>query len=398
MVSPGVPVLYPGPGRTVALALAAGLNLTNDIGLFFSSMGEGQPRPKPGIVAVTGSNGKSTTSALIHHLLLSTGATAELAGNIGKPVLEMESGSDFVVLEISSYQADLAHRLKPDVAVFLNFSPDHIDRHGGVGGYFAAKQRLFDTRSLATAVIGTDEKEGSYLASWVGSRAGACDIISLSSSLPHGAGRHAVIGECSFAEYLQGARVRTTQLEGCPNLQGRHNAQNSAAACLACQGLGVTIDDPEPALKTFPGLPHRMQVLGEFGGVLWVNDSKATNCESVAMALSSFRRIRWLAGGQAKDGGVSALVGTKSLANVEKAYLIGASAPEFAMQLRGLDHVISGDLESAVRAAISDSAPGDTILLSPAAASFDQYADFEARGAHFMRLLTELSPWKGAAP
>ncbi len=394
VVSPGVPVLYPKPGRTIARALAAGVKLTNDIGLFFASIGRGEGRPKapPVIAAVTGSNGKSTTSALIHHLLVSTGATAELAGNIGKPVLEMQPGSDYVVLEISSYQAELAHQLDPDVAVFLNFSPDHVDRHGGVGGYFAAKQRLFDGPSLGAAVIGTDQTEGRYLASWIGSRAGACDIASLSSSPPSGTSRHAVIGDHSFTEYSQGARTRVTKLDGCPNLRGRHNAQNSAAACLACQGLGVQIDDPEPALETFPGLPHRMQVLGTFGGVLWVNDSKATNCESAAMALNAFSRIRWIAGGQGKAGGLSVLAGTGSLANVEKAYLIGASARDFAGQLAGVDHLVCGDLERAVWAAIGDSAPGDTILLSPAAASFDQYRDFEARGSHFRDLATKLSP------
>ena len=385
VVSPGVPHLYPHPSPAVTSVLKAGVPLDNDIGLFFSRIRNrgGAPGAVPEkVIAVTGSNGKSTTTALINHILNVSGRRSEAAGNIGRAVLELSTGGGFVVLEVSSYQAELARCLDPDISVFLNFSPDHLDRHGGIGGYFSAKTRLFGGPSLAHAVIGIDEVEGRYLAARTEGQAGLSSLSRVGlrdPSLVMRSGTSVLNGR--LVEFLRGVEISSLDLERFGNLRGIHNHQNACAAFSACRCIGLTPEQIGSAMETFPGLEHRMQILGTFRGVQCVNDSKATNARSAEMALNAFRRIRWIAGGLAKEGGITSL--SSGLENVAKAYLIGSSAREFAEHLGSLEHEICGDLSNAVKRAFAEAAPGDTILLSPAAASFDQYPDFERRGDHF---------------
>ena len=387
VVSPGVPHLYPKPGPSVALALEAGVPLDNDIGLFLAAVRSGRcssDGSPPQVIAVTGSNGKSTTSALINHVLNCSGRKSSVAGNIGNAVLDLPAIDGFVVLEVSSYQAELAGCLDPDIAVFLNFSPDHLDRHGGPGGYLAAKSRLFAGRSLKGAAVGVDDLEGRFLANRVRGRLGPTGISTVSVADPRmPAGSGVICRDRRLSEFRNGHESFLADLSGCTNLQGVHNWQNAGAAYSACRFLGMGGEEIVAGMESFPGLAHRMQILGTFGGIRCVNDSKATNARSSEMALTSFSRIRWIAGGQGKEGGLSQI--SAGLENVEKVYLIGSSAHEFAQQLGSLEHEMCGDMASAVTSAFRDATQGDTILLSPAAASFDQYSDFEERGDHFLR-------------
>ena len=388
IVSPGIPHLYPNPNRLVQAAQEAGIPVDNDIGLFFRSISrDADPdwaRNRPTVIAITGSNGKSTTSALIDHALRHAGRNSQLAGNIGRGVLDIDppSGGDFVILEVSSYQSDVASSLAPEIAIFLNVTPDHLERHGGRGGYFAAKRRLFAAESMEWAIIGVDENEGRFLASQACARIGTGKVVRISAEKMlrgHSPRVHALNGMIAAVYGDNEYRIDASEFRA---LAGAHNLQNACAALAACLGCGLNVAEVEAGFATFAGLPHRSQVVGDFGGVLCVNDSKATNAESAAKALKAYKRIRWIAGGLGKENGVLPLV--DSLGNVVKAYLIGHSAKEFALQIGGLPHVICRTLPEAVASAVSDARPGDTILLAPAAASFDQYPDFEARGTHFI--------------
>ncbi|PWE34062.1 UDP-N-acetylmuramoyl-L-alanine--D-glutamate ligase [Maritimibacter sp. 55A14] len=388
IVSPGIPHLYPAPNRIVAAAQEAGVPVDNDIGLFFASLGSGdwaafdQP---PRVVAVTGSNGKSTTSALIAHLLESAGRPVQLAGNIGRGVFDLDPPCDgeVIVLELSSYQIELARALTPDIAVFLNLTPDHLDRHGGLGGYFAAKRRLFAEGGPDRAVIGVDEPEGCFLAGQLAEAPGDLRVIRISAGRKLGGPGWSVHARKGFlAEWRKGAQVGSCDLREMPGLPGAHNHQNACAAWAVMRALGLGPREIEAGLRGFAGLPHRSQLVAEAGGVRFVNDSKATNAESAAQALQAFARIRWIAGGLGKEGGIAPL--GPHLGAVVKAYLIGHSAHDFAAQLPDTAHEVCSTMAEAVARAAAEAEPGDTVLLAPAAASFDQYKDFEARGEDFM--------------
>ncbi len=391
IVSPGIPHLYPEPNRHVVRAQEAGVPVDNDISLFFRSA----PTPEwdqyeraPQIVAVTGSNGKSTTSALIAHLLQAAGREVQLAGNIGRGVLDIEPPGDggVVVLELSSYQTELARALTPDIAVFTNLSPDHLDRHGGIGGYFAAKRRLFAEGGPDRAVIGVDEKEGQYLAGQMAEGPDDNRLIRVSVTRKlAGPGWNVFARKGFLAEWRRGRQVASVDLRAIKALPGTHNHQNACAAWAVARSLGLAPRVIEAGLASFQGLPHRSQLVAEAGGVAYVNDSKATNVEAAAAALGAFTRIRWIAGGLGKEGGIAALA--PLMERVEKAYLIGHSAREFALQIGDTAHEICDDMETAVLRAMAEARPGETVLLAPAAASFDQYPDFEARGADFTRLV-----------
>ena len=387
VVSPGIPHLYPAPHPVVALALQLGVPVDNDIGLFFRSFaGDGFAAmdAPPRVVAVTGSNGKSTTSALIHHILTETGRPAQLAGNIGRGVFDLDAPGNgaVVVLELSSYQTELARALTPDVAVFTNLSPDHLDRHGGMGGYFAAKRRLFAEGGPDRAVIGVDELEGRMLANQIAEAPEDMRVIRVSAQGNPGGPGWTVFARRGFlAEWRRGRQVASVDLRAMAGLPGAHNHQNACAAWAAVRALGLGPQEIAPALASFRGLSHRSQFLGERGGVRFVNDSKATNVDSAANALRAFPRIRWIAGGQGKDGGIAALA--PHLGSVAKAYLIGASAEAFAAQLGETPYEICTTMEVAVARAAAEAEPGDVVLLAPAAASFDQFRDFEARGESF---------------
>ena len=352
VTSPGIPHLYPRPNKVIALALAQGIPVDNDIGLFFRSYAGPEWdnfETPPKVVCITGSNGKSTTTALIHHILQVAGRPTQMAGNIGKGVLSIDPAQDgeVIVLELSSYQTDLARALTPDVAVFTNLSPDHLDRHHGMGGYFAAKRRLFAEGGPDRAVIGVDEVEGQFLAEW-----------------------------------RRGKQVASVDLREVQGLPGAHNHQNACAAYAACRALGLAPKLIEGALQSFAGLPHRSQLVGERAGVRFINDSKATNVDSAAKALQAFQKIRWIAGGMGKDGGLSGI--EPFLGSVVKAYLIGHSARDFALQIGDTPHEICETMARAVARAAEEAEPGEVVLLAPAAASFDQYPNFEKRGEDFM--------------
>ena len=387
ITSPGIPHLYPAPHRMIARALELGVPVDNDIGLFFRSFAtedwDGFDTT-PRVICVTGSNGKSTTTALIHHILQVAGRPTQMAGNIGRGVLDLDPATDgaVVVLELSSYQTELARSLTPDIAVFTNLSPDHLDRHGGSGGYFAAKRRLFAEGGPDRAVIGVDEVEGRFLAGQLAEGPGDDRVIRISSGQKlEGFGWSVFARKGFLAEWRRGKQVASVDLRGISGLPGAHNHQNACAAYAACRSLGIAPKLIEQALHSFAGLPHRSQFLGERGGVKFVNDSKATNVDSAAKALQAFPAIRWIAGGMAKAGGITALL--PFVGSVKKAYLIGDSARDFALQLADLPHEICETMDRAVTAAAAEAQPGEVVLLAPAAASFDQYPDYEKRGEDF---------------
>ena len=344
------------------------------------------------MVCVTGSNGKSTTTALIHHILTHAQRPTQMAGNIGRGVLDLDPAIDgeVIVLELSSYQTDLARALTPDIAVFTNLSPDHLDRHGGMGGYFAAKRRLFAEGGPDRAIIGVDEVEGRYLANQLAQGPQDDRVIRISSGQKLEAFGWSVFARKGFlAEWRRGKQVASVDLRGMGGLPGAHNHQNACAAYAACRSLGLAPKVIEAAFHSFAGLPHRSQTVGERGGVRFVNDSKATNVDSAAKALQAFSRIRWIAGGMGKEGGIAALA--PHLGSVVKAYLIGHSARDFALQLGEVPHEICETMARAVERAAAEAEPGDVVLLAPAAASFDQYPNFEKRGEDFVARVRALT-------
>ena len=387
VTSPGIPHLYPTTNPIIARALELGIPVDNDIGLFFQSAAGGdwaEMETPPKVVAVTGSNGKSTTTALIHHILEVAGRPTQMAGNIGKGVLSIDPPQDgeVVVLELSSYQTELARALTPDVAVFTNLSPDHLDRHAGMGGYFAAKARLFTMGGPDRAVIGVDEPEGRFLAGQLAQGPQDDRVIRMSSGQKlEGFGWSVFARKGFLSEWRKGRQVASIDLREVKGLPGAHNHQNACAAYAACRALGIAPKLIEGALHSFAGLPHRSQLVGERAGVRFINDSKATNVDSAAKALQAFPKIRWIAGGFGKEGGIAGL--KPFLGPVVKAYLIGHSARDFALQLGETPHEICETMDRAVTRAAQEAEPGEVVLLAPAAASFDQYPNFERRGEDF---------------
>ncbi len=393
IVSPGIPHLYPHPHPIIAAAWAAGVPVDNDIGLFFRSFATPDWDSfdvAPRVIAVTGSNGKSTTSALIHHILIENGRPAQLAGNIGRGVLDIDPAQDggVVVLELSSYQTELARALTPDVAVFTNLSADHLDRHAGLGGYFAAKRRLLTEGGPDRAVIGVDEAEGRFLCNQLTQGPQDDRVIRVSTGQKlTGPGWTVFARRGYLSEYRKGRQVGSIDLRDIKGLPGAHNHQNASAAYAACRTLGLGPKGIEAAMHSYPGLPHRSQLVAERDGVRFVNDSKATNVDSAAKALQAFDKIRWICGGLQKDGGLDGLL--PHLGHVVKAYVIGREAEDFARQLIDTETDICTTMKAAVCRATAEAKPGEVVLLAPAAASFDQYDNFEKRGEDFMACVTD---------
>jgi UDP-N-acetylmuramoylalanine--D-glutamate ligase len=391
VVSPGIPHLYPEPHRAVAAAWESGVAVDNDVGLFFRSYATedwGRFDKAPQVVAITGSNGKSTTTALLAHVLEAAGRPVQMGGNIGRGVLDLDPAEDgqVTVLELSSYQIELARALQPDIAVFLNLSPDHLDRHGGMGGYFAAKRRLFTQGGPSRSVIGVDEKEGRFLANVMREHAGSgAPVIEIATRKLGGAGWSVFARRGFLAEWRGGRQMASIDLRGIEALPGAHNHQNACAAYAAARALGLGPRQIEPGLASFRGLPHRCRIVATIRGVRVVNDSKATNAEAAGRSLGSFERVRWIAGGRPKEGGIASLA--PLFGRVAKAYLIGEAAEAFAGQLGGVQHEVAGTLEAAVARALAEAEAGETVLLAPACASFDQFASFEARGEAFEALV-----------
>ena len=392
IVSPGIPHLYPAPHRVIEKAWEHGVALDNDIGLFFLSYATDEwdeMEVPPRVICITGSNGKSTTTSLIHHILKQAKRPTQMAGNIGRGVLDIDPPDEreVVVLELSSYQIELARSLTPDIAVFMNLTPDHLDRHGGMGGYFYAKRRLFAEGGPDRAIIGVDEPEGRFLVSQMREHAGNGDPviqISVDRKLP-GLGWNIFARKGFLSEWRKGRQVASIDLREMRGLPGEHNHQNACAAYAACRSLNIAPKVIEAGLASYPGLPHRCQIIAEKGGVTFVNDSKATNADAAEKALLAFDKIRWIVGGLPKDGGIASL--QPLFGRVSKAYLIGMAAEEFGGTLGDTPHETCGTMEAAVARAAAEAEVGETVLLAPACASFDQYPNFEKRGEHFVELV-----------
>jgi UDP-N-acetylmuramoylalanine--D-glutamate ligase len=400
MLSPGVPLTHPAPHWTVEKARAAGVEILGDIELFARTVNAAPEHKRPKIVAITGTNGKSTTTALIGHVCAEAGRDVRIGGNIGYGVLGLEDmhGGAVYVLELSSYQLDLTSSLHPDVSIILNISPDHLERHGTMENYVAAKRRILLNQGKGdTAVIGVDDPWGQQICTEI-TAANRRTIVPISASKAMSRGVYSLDGLLYDAT---GERTfEAADLKRARSLPGRHNWQNAAAAYAAAKGLGIAPAEAAQHLLSFPGLAHRMETVGAIGRVRFVNDSKATNADAARQALSSYPKVYWIAGGQPKTGGIGSL--TDLFGRVEKAYLVGEAAPAFAETLAGkAPAVVSGTIEAAVRQAHADaSASGREaiVLLSPACASFDQFADFEARGEAFRAAVQHLAQtMRGAA-
>jgi UDP-N-acetylmuramoylalanine--D-glutamate ligase len=394
ILSPGIPLTHPKPHPVVELAHAVGAPVIGDIELFAGVISQMPEKRRPKIVGVTGTNGKSTTTALIGHILRSTGRNAHVGGNIGDAILSLETpkpGSIYVI-ELSSYQLDLTQNLKSDVALMLNVSSDHIDRHGDFSGYFAAKQRLFDMQDPSgLAVIGVDDEDTSALFTRLRSRRREDQVVPISSARVFARGVYALGNRVYDA--LDGASRPLVNLKQALALPGRHNAQNAAAALAVVRLLGVSGKAAADAMLSFPGLPHRQEMVAEIDGVRFVNDSKATNADAACQSLGCYERVYWIAGGRAKNDGLKDL--SVCLDRVEHAYLIGESAKDFAKDLEGRLHSetcrdLARAVKHASRAAWSANKPGSVVLLAPAAASFDQFSSFEERGDAFRSLVLNL--------
>ena len=405
VLAPGVPLTHPKPHWTVGRAKAAGVEIIGDIELFFRERAKSCPECP--VVAITGTNGKSTTTALIAHVLKSAGKDVQMGGNIGVGVLSLQPPAPdrYFVIEMSSFQIDLTPSLHPTVGVLLNITPDHLDRHGTMENYAAVKARMaFGAskaviavddewcRAIATRLI--DEGNGDYSPSLItGDNAPTEKWSDIHLSCWS-------IGTELFTNHKQIKRYRSLlDLKGVRSLRGRHNIQNTLAAHQAC----VLVTNAErddlfdliEGIYSFPGLAHRLEELGHVGRAVIVNDSKGTNADSTEKALSSFPGdIYWIAGGVPKEGGIEPLA--PYFGRVAKAYLIGQCAPDFAQTLaeHKVPREISGTLETALQHAVRDAsaspAAEPVILLSPACASYDQYQSFEHRGDHFRQLAMAL--------
>jgi UDP-N-acetylmuramoylalanine--D-glutamate ligase len=405
VLAPGVPLTHPQPHWVVKLAQNAGIEVIGDVELFCRE----RRRHAPGapFVAITGTNGKSTTTALIAHLVASAGMDAQLGGNIGTAILSLEppAANRVHVIECSSYQIDLAPTLDPSIGILINLTEDHLDRHGTMAHYAAVKERLVaGVPQNGTAIVGVDDDWCRAIAGKLERSGKRVVRISVRGSLAEGiyidGPRIMRASPPPFPPPLAGeGRVGVVaELGGIGSLRGLHNAQNAACAAAAALALGIEPAAIQAGMRSFPGLAHRMEEVGRRGAVLFVNDSKATNADSTAQALACFGDIYWIAGGKPKTGGIESL--RSFFPRIRKAYLIGEAADEFAKTLAGdVPHEIDGTLDKAVAAATRDAeasaAREPVVLLSPACASFDQYRNFEFRGDVFRALvlaLPELKP------
>jgi len=390
VLSPGVPLTHPAPHWTVGLARNAAVEVIGDIELYCRQ--RRAVAPDAPFVAITGTNGKSTTTALVAHLLVCAGYSAERGGNIGTAILSLEPPrrGHAHVIECSSYQIDLAPSLDPSVGILLNVSEDHLDRHGTLRNYAAIKERLVaGVVPGGTPIVGVDDNWGQAAADRI-ERAGRAVVrVSVRRPLPDG-----LYVEAEQVMRAAGGTARAVaHIGGIGSLRGLHNAQNAACAVGAALALGIDEAAIQRGLVSFPGLAHRMEQVGRKDNVLFVNDSKATNADAAARALASFTDIFWIAGGLPKTGGITGLAGF--FPRIRKAYLIGEAADEFAATLEGqVPYAAVGTLDRAVALAAADAAASGlaepVVLLSPACASFDQYPNFEVRGTAFRELVLGL--------
>lgn len=382
LLSPGIPHHLPAPHPAAVAAKAAGVPILCDAEFLYRAVLASASKAR--FVGVTGTNGKSTTTALVHHILRGAGVACEVGGNLGPAALDLNIlGSEGVyTLEMSSYMLERIATLRFNVAIMLNLSPDHLDRHGNKAGYAAAKARIFAQQGAGdVAVLGQDDAMTAAMGANLAAR-----MVPISGLTPQPGG-----------VWAEGRTLRDDagpilDLGAAVALPGAHNAQNTAAAAAACIALGVARGAIAEGIASYPGLPHRQEIVAEARGVVFVNDSKATNADSAARALGSYDRMVWIAGGITKEGGIAALA--PFFPRIAKAFLIGRDAPALAATLReaGVAHEVVGTLEAAVPAAAQAAFAGTApvVLLSPAAASFDQFSGFDARGDRFRDLARAL--------
>jgi UDP-N-acetylmuramoylalanine--D-glutamate ligase len=390
VLAPGVPLTHPTPHWTVQIAQRAGVEVIGDVELFCRE--RRRVAPDVPFLAITGTNGKSTTTALVAHLVASAGMDAQLGGNIGTAILSLASpqAGRVYVIECSSYQIDLAPSLDPSVGILINLSEDHLDRHGTMEHYAAVKERLVaGVRRGGTAIVGVDDEWSSAIADRLEQSGKRVVRISVRHKLANGI----YVEQQRIMRAAEGGASSIAEIAGISSLRGLHNAQNAACATAAALALGLSPAVIQSGLRSFPGLAHRMEEVGRRGAVLFVNDSKATNADSTAQALACFSDIFWIAGGKPKTGGIESL--RSFFPRIRKAYLIGEAAQEFAATLAAdVPHEILGTLDKALAAAArgaeKSAAPEPVVLLSPACASFDQYRNFEVRGDAFRALVRAL--------
>lgn len=394
VLSPGVPDKLPKPHWTAERANGAGVPIICDIEIFAREVAARPEANRPKIIAITGTNGKSTTTALIGHILKTCGKDAQIGGNIGRGVLDldnMHAGTHYVI-ELSSYQLERTQSLRANAAVFLNLTPDHLDRHGDMKGYEAAKRNIFlNQKTTDTIVVGVDNDNGRRICSELKAANGRT-IVPISGHKSLGRGVSVLKGKmyCSVV----GSCKEIADLSKAKALEGEHNWQNAAAAYAAVQSLGIDPHKIGKAILSFPGLAHRMETAGQISRVRFVNDSKATNADAAMQALKAYGNIFWIAGGVPKEGGIKGLAET--FPNISHAYLIGDAAKAFHKTLKSkkVKSKISGSMEMAIlcatRDALASKKPNPIVLLSPACASFDQFKDFESRGEAFKDLAQNL--------
>ncbi|MDE1173439.1 MAG: UDP-N-acetylmuramoyl-L-alanine--D-glutamate ligase [Parvibaculaceae bacterium] len=398
VLSPGVPLTHPEPHALVQLAHAAGAAVIGDIEIFFRAVRASPANAR--IVGITGTNGKSTTTALIGHMVEECGGRVAVGGNIGTAVLELEPPRDGLVyvIELSSYQIDLAPSLAPDVAILINITPDHIDRHGSLEHYAEVKANIFahQTRGQA-AICGIDDELSADICTTLTARHEAT-VVPVSVGQTVGKSIYVVDGTLYDSTDL--AIIKVGDLRGLRTLAGAHNWQNAAMAYAAGRALGFDRERILHSFRHFPGLAHRMEIVAERDHVRFVNDSKGTNADATRHALAAYDNIFWIVGGKAKEGGIESL--ETLFPHVARAYLIGESSDDFAVTLEGkVPYARCGTLDVAVPQAARDARAGagdlKIVMLSPACASFDQYPNFEVRGDAFRNLVQSLvKDWEGA--
>jgi UDP-N-acetylmuramoylalanine--D-glutamate ligase len=394
ILSPGVPLTHPKPHGVVEHANSARVPVIGDVELFAREIRPNRDLPgKSPVIAITGTNGKSTTTALVGHILKQCGFDAQIGGNIGNSVLELSlpSPKTIYVLEMSSFQIDLAPGLTPDVGLLSNLSPDHIDRHGSMENYAAIKARLMrQTAKDGQVLIGVDDEYSSAIFTQLISAGGAqAHPVSVGKVL----GRGIFVVDGALYDAMGGRAVKVMDMAAASHLPGAHNWQNAALAYGAVKPFVSDIKAIADAIAGFPGLAHRMEDVGHIGHTTFINDSKATNADATARALAVYPDIFWIAGGKPKEGGIAAL--SSFFPRIRKAYLIGEAANQFARTLDGKTlYEMSGTLDVAVASAAADAAASaaeaPVVLLSPACASYDQFKDFEQRGDAFRNLVARL--------
>ena len=401
VMSPGIPTTFPQPHVVAAAAMAAGVPLISDIELLHRA------QPKARMVGITGTNGKSTVTTLLGHVLGAAGREVETGGNLGQAVLGLRplGPAGIYVLELSSYQLEITPSPVSDIAILLNITPDHLDRHGGMEGYIAAKRTIMRPKgSNSLGIIGIDDEPGRKM--YAALERGARRMVPISAEGPVEGGISAANGR--LVDAISGKPIEILDLTTIARLPGKHNWQNAAAGYAAARALGLGIDEVVAGLKSYPGLVHRQELVATIDGIRFVNDSKATNADAAAKALACYDNIYWIAGGRAKEGGLAGL--EPYYRRIRRAYLIGEAAEAFSAQLGSA--VVArrcGTLDQAVAAAAADASKdaahdprkgegrGPVVLLSPACASFDQYPNFEVRGDHFRELVAALAASGGAA-